>query len=210
MLVVAILVVPLTRGSFRRLSQLQFRHLWLLLVALIVQIVLEYVDFPKDRMEDLGVAILLGSYVLIFGFCWINRKVKGMTHRRSGIACNVLVIALNLGMPTTRELRTVDGHDVYVPIEQTVKHRPEDDDTKLAFLGDVMTLPGSPNQLVLDRRHHHRPRHRRRVLRGEPGARDDAGTRLAGSDAVSGSATVSSSRPRRSSTTSSAASTRVS
>ncbi len=146
-LVVAILVVPLTRGSFRRLSQLQFRHLWILFLALGVQIALEYVDFPKDRMEDLGVAILLGSYGLIFGFCWINRKVKGMTLIGVGIACNVLVIALNLGMPTTEELRTVNGRDVYVPIEQTVKHRPEDGDTKLAFLGDVMTLPGSPNQL---------------------------------------------------------------
>jgi hypothetical protein len=146
-LVVAVLVVPLTRGSFRRLAQLQFRHLWVLFLALGVQIALEYVDFPKDRMEDLGVATLLGSYVLIFGFCWINRKVKGMTVIAVGIACNVLVIALNLGMPTTEELRTVDGREVYVPIEQTVKHRPEDDDTKLAFLGDVMTLPGSPNQL---------------------------------------------------------------
>ena len=146
-LVVAILVVPLTRGSFRRLSQLQFRHLWVLFLALGVQIALEYVDFPKDRMEDLGVAILLGSYVLIFGFCWINRKVKGMTLIGVGIACNVLVIGLNLGMPTTEELRTVNGRDVYVPIEQTVKHRPEDDETKLAFLGDVMTLPGSPNQM---------------------------------------------------------------
>jgi hypothetical protein len=146
-LVVALLVVPLTRGSFRRLSQLQFRHLWLLFAALGVQIALEYVDFPKDRMEDLGVAILLGSYVLIFGFCRINRKVKGTTLIGVGIACNVLVIALNLGMPTTEELRTVNGRDVYVPIEQTVKHRPEDDDTRLTFLGDVMTLPGSPNQM---------------------------------------------------------------
>jgi len=146
-LVVAVLVVPLTRGSFRRLSQLHFRHLWVLFVALGVQIVLEYVDFPKARIEDLGVAILLSSYVLIFGFCWINRKVKGMTLLAVGIACNALVIALNLGMPTTKELRTVHGRDVYVPIEHTVKHRPENDDTKLAFLGDVMTLPGSPNQM---------------------------------------------------------------
>jgi len=146
-LVVAVLVVPLTRGSFRRLSQLQFRHLWVLFLALGVQIALEYVDFPRARIEDLGVAILLSSYVLIFGFCWINRTVKGMTVIAVGIACNVLVIALNLGMPTTKELRTVHGRDVYVPIEQTVKHRPENDDTKLAFLGDVMTLPGSPNQM---------------------------------------------------------------
>lgn len=142
---VAMLVVPLTKGSFQRLSQLQFRHLWVLLVALIVQVLLELVTFPKDRMEDLGVAILLGSYLMIFAFCWINRKVKGLPLIAFGIACNVLVIALNLGMPTTKEQHTVDGRVVYVPIEQTVKHRPEDGDTLLPFLGDVMTLPGSPN-----------------------------------------------------------------
>jgi hypothetical protein len=141
----AMLVVPLTKGSFHRLSQLHFRYLWVLLIALIVQIVLELVDFPKDRIEDLGVAILLGSYVMIFVFCWINRKVKGLSLIAVGIACNVLVISLNLGMPTTKERHTVDGRVVYVPIEQTVKHRPEDDDTLLPFLGDVMTLPGSPN-----------------------------------------------------------------
>lgn len=144
-IVVAMLVVPLTRGSFQRLGQLQFRHLWVLLLALVVQLALELVDFPKDRMEDLGVGILLGSYVMIFVFCWINRAVKGLPLITAGVALNVLVIALNLGMPTTEELRTVDGRDVYVPIEQTVKHRPQDDDTKLSFLGDVITIPGFPN-----------------------------------------------------------------
>lgn len=144
---VAMLVVPLTKGSFHRLSQLQFRHLWVLFVALFVQLALEFVDFPKERMEDLGVAILIATYVMIFVFCRLNRRVKGMTLVAIGIGCNVLVIALNLGMPTTEELRTVGGRDVYVPIEQTVKHRPETDDTRLAFLGDVMTLPGAPNQM---------------------------------------------------------------
>ena len=33
-----------------------------------------------------------------------------------------------------------------MPIEQTVKHRPEEDDDLLAFLGDVITVPGLPNQ----------------------------------------------------------------
>jgi hypothetical protein len=143
--VAAMLVVPLTKGSFRRLSHLQFRHLWMLFLALGVQIVLEFVDFPKDRMEDLGVGLLLASYVVIFAFCWLNRKVKGMMLIAVGIALNVLVITLNLGMPTTKERRTVDGREVYVPIEQTVKHRPQDGDTLLPFLGDVMTLPAAPN-----------------------------------------------------------------
>jgi hypothetical protein len=35
---------------------------------------------------------------------------------------------------------------VRVPIERTVKHKPRTDDDLLAFLGDVITIPGAPNQ----------------------------------------------------------------
>jgi hypothetical protein len=137
-----VLMVPLTKGSFRRLGRLQFRALWLLLVALIVQMVLEFMDFPEERIDDVGFALLLGTYAMIFGFCWLNWRVRGMPMVVVGIALNVLVIALNQGMPTQDDVKTVDGRSVQVPIPQTVKHRPETDDTKLSFLGDIWTLPG--------------------------------------------------------------------
>ena len=38
-ILVAMVMVPLTRGSFHRLSQVQFRQLWVLLVALVVQMI---------------------------------------------------------------------------------------------------------------------------------------------------------------------------
>jgi hypothetical protein len=63
-----------------------------------------------------------------------------------GVALNVLVIALNQGMPTQDDIRERAGREVRVPIEQTVKHRPEEDDDLLVFLGDVITAPGFPNQ----------------------------------------------------------------
>jgi hypothetical protein len=143
---VAVLIVPLTHGSFRRLGRVQFRLLWALLVALVVQIALEFVDFPKDRIDDLGFAILLATYALIFVFCYANRAVKGMGIITIGIALNVLVIALNQGMPTKDDVREVNGRTVHVPIEHTVKHRPEEDGDSLSFLGDVITFPGVPNQ----------------------------------------------------------------
>jgi uncharacterized membrane protein len=55
-IVVAVLVVALTKGSFQRLGQIELRALWLLLVALVIQIVLEFVDFPRERIEDRGSA----------------------------------------------------------------------------------------------------------------------------------------------------------
>jgi hypothetical protein len=142
----AIIVIVATKGSFERLGRLHFRILWLLFLGLGVQIVLEVVDFPKDRMEDVGFAILLLSYVLILGFCIVNRSVRGMTLIAIGVALNVLVIALNQGMPTKDDVRERDGREVRVPIEQTVKHRPQEDDDLLVFLGDVITVPGFPNQ----------------------------------------------------------------
>ena len=70
----AIIVVVTTKGSVERLGRLRFRMLWLLFLGLAVQIVLEVVDFPKDRIEDLGFAILLLSYVAILAFCFANRS----------------------------------------------------------------------------------------------------------------------------------------
>ncbi len=143
---VAVIVVVATKGSFSRLSSMQFRLLWALFAALVIQIGLEYVDFPKDRIGDLGLALLLISYALIFVFCFGNRSVKGMTIITVGIALNVLVIVLNQGMPTKDDVRSRDGHEVHVPIEQTAKHRPASDDDTLQFLGDMITLPRFPNQ----------------------------------------------------------------
>jgi Family of unknown function (DUF5317) len=142
----ALIVVVATKGSFRRLGSLHFKVLWLLFVALAIQIALEFVDVAHDRIEDVGVGILLLSYALIFGFCFVNRKVKGMSLITVGVALNVLVIALNQGMPTKDDVRERNGREVHVPIEQTVKHRPEQDDDVLGFLGDVITLPRLPNQ----------------------------------------------------------------
>jgi hypothetical protein len=142
----AIIVVVVTKGSVERLGRLRFRMIWLLFLGLAIQIVLEVVDFPKDRIEDVGFAILLLSYACILTFCLLNRSVRGMTIIAIGVALNVLVIALNQGMPTKDDIRERGGREVHVPIEQTVKHRPQGDDDLLAFLGDVITAPGFPNQ----------------------------------------------------------------
>jgi hypothetical protein len=145
-IIVAVLVVALTKGSFQRLGQIKLRALWLLLVALAIQIVLEFVDFPRDRIDDAGLGILLLSYALILAFCYVNRRLSGMFMVAVGIALNVLVITLNGGMPTKDDVETRGGREVHVPIERTVKHKPREDGDLLPVLGDVITAPGVPNQ----------------------------------------------------------------
>jgi hypothetical protein len=145
-IVLSVLVVVCTRGSFERLGHIQLRALWLLLVALIAQLALEFVDLPTARLDDLGFALLLATYVLIFAFCFLNRATSGMIIVTVGVALNVLVIALNQGMPTKDDVVERNGREVHVPIERTVKHRPQEDDDLLPFLGDVLSAPGIPNQ----------------------------------------------------------------
>jgi len=143
---VALIVVVATKGSFDRLGSLHYRVLWLLFFGLAIQIVLEFVDFPKARIDDAGFALLVLSYAAIVGFCVANRRTKGMAVITVGVALNVLVIVLNQGMPTKDDVHQRNGREVRVPIEHTVKHRPLDDDTLLSFLGDIVTFPGLPNQ----------------------------------------------------------------
>jgi hypothetical protein len=145
-LLIAVILVAATRGSFHQLGSLQFHMLWLLLIALGIQVVLEFVDFPADRIDDLGLAILLASYALIFAFCFVNRRTSGMLIIGLGVAINVLAIALNGGMPTKDDVRERAGREVNVPIERTVKHKPRESGDILPFLGDVITAPGVPNQ----------------------------------------------------------------
>jgi len=132
---VAILIIPLTGGQFRRLGKIQLRRPWMLFAGLAIQILLDVVDLPRARYDDLGLAILLASYVLIIGFGLSNLLLTGMGVITVGVAMNAFVIAANQGMP----YRYPEG----AKTETTVKHRPEQPDDILPELGDYIVL-GSP------------------------------------------------------------------
>ena len=62
-IVLAIIVVVATKGSFERLGPPQLPDAVAAVPRPAIQIVLEFVEFPKDRIDDVGFAILLLSYV---------------------------------------------------------------------------------------------------------------------------------------------------
>jgi len=134
-IVVAIVVIPLTNGSVTRLAEVRFRRVWLLVAGLALQIALELVDMAPARYEDVGVAILLVSYLALLGFCASNLRTRGIELIGLGIALNAIVIALNLGMP----YKVADG----LPRETTVKHRPTRDSDVAVFLSDQIVF-GDP------------------------------------------------------------------
>jgi hypothetical protein len=147
-LAVAIVVVIVTRGRFRELVRIQIRAPWLLLGGLAIQAALEFVDFPKDQIETTGYGLLMASYALTLAFCLVNIRIRGFALIALGIALNALVIGLNQGMPTKALREDAHGRRVEKPIEQTVKHRPEQDDDLLPFLGDQIVLPSPLDTVV--------------------------------------------------------------
>jgi hypothetical protein len=146
---VALVVVLVTRGSFSRLFRLPIQSIWMVLVALAIQILLAFVDIPAARLDDLGFGLVMASYAFLLAFCFVNLRVSWMWVIGVGIALNALVIGLNQGMPTRdNEVTTRSGRIIHEPIERTAKHRPESGDDLLPFLGDRLHVPYPVDEVI--------------------------------------------------------------
>ncbi len=131
-IVVALLLPLLTGGSYKRLTDMQWRWPALLGAGAVVQI------FVVDRIGmpfRLGFALLITSYVLLLGFCAGNLIHRGMAVVMIGIACNFVAIAINGGMPVR-----VPPDWARTPVASTVKHHAEDRRDHLQFLDDIIVL----------------------------------------------------------------------
>ena len=113
---VALVVVLVTRGSFSQLFRLPIQSIWMVVVALAIQILLAFVEIPANRLDDLGFGLVMASYAFLLAFCFVNLRISMMWVIGLGIALNALVIGLNQGMPTrdnevtTRSGRTIEVH----------------------------------------------------------------------------------------------------
>jgi Family of unknown function (DUF5317) len=146
---VALLLVLATGGSFRQLLRLPIQSIWMVVVALAIQILIALVDMPSDRLDDLGYGLVMASYAFLLAFCFVNLRISMMWVIALGIGLNALVIGLNQGMPTRdREVTTRSGRTIEEPIERTAKHRPESDDELLPFLGDRLEVPEPVDEVV--------------------------------------------------------------
>lgn len=132
-LAVALIMVPLTRGSYRRLAQLQLHHVWALLVALAIQVALEFDVVPQRLDGSLGFGLLMASYALILAFCFVNFNKRGFGVLAVGVLMNTVAVGVNRGMPYT----VAKGE---TPVT-TIKHHPETSRDLLPFLGDIIVLP---------------------------------------------------------------------
>jgi hypothetical protein len=86
----------LAGGRLSALGRLRVRSVWLLLVALALQILITEVVASRAPgwVDD---TVHVGSYLLAAVFVWRNRRLPGLLLLGAGAALNGLVIALNGG-----------------------------------------------------------------------------------------------------------------
>src|SRR5688572_25239284 len=92
----ALLSVVLARGNLRRLGELEFRGVPVLLAALLVQILI--ISIVPEGNEGVKQAVHIGSYLLVFGFLAANVRVSGVWIIAVGALLNFAAIAANEGV----------------------------------------------------------------------------------------------------------------
>ena len=136
-IVVGVLVGLVRGGRFANLGEAAFR-LWPLLVLGVV------VQGAAAFTGEGAVPVILVSYVLLIAFCAANLTHAGMGVVLVGITLNLVVIAVNGGMPVCEEAIVAAGiatHDEVPDLEFGAKRHLETTDDRLTFLGDIVPVP---------------------------------------------------------------------
>ena len=129
----------------------ELSQVWLVLVAVIPQLLIFQIPYTAGWFSDTAAAVVLViSQLLLLVFIWFNRDRVGMRVLGLGLLLNLLVITLNGGlMPIAPETAAALYPDVPFSSWQigsrpgrskNILLRPED--TRLAWLSDAILLPG--------------------------------------------------------------------
>jgi MFS family permease len=135
-LVVAVGLVPIARGDLRRLAHIRFRSMWLLGVALAMQVGLYLLPGDANLVREF---VYLCSYPLALLFVLANRRIPGLWLIGAGAGLNLLAMAANGGsMPATAHALAAAGlpADPGAFTNSLVLGSPH-----LLFLGDVFAVP---------------------------------------------------------------------
>lgn len=127
------------RAGVWRLAQLHLRGGNLAVLACVLQMI-------GVATHAYRLPLLLTSTVLLFVFCGLNRRHRGVVIAATGVALNLSVMAANGGVmpisPTT--LAAMDGPNVApgIALLRSKDRVLRDDQARLPLLGDRLLLPG--------------------------------------------------------------------
>ncbi len=134
-----LLAGALLGGSFANLERLSLRFAWLVVLALLLQIV-AFSPLGSGLSHDTVIAMHIGSYALLLTCVAANIRRPPVMCFGVGVLANAVTIVLNGGyMPASRAALRLAG----LPVSSTPHNNSElaGSGAHLAFLGDVFALP---------------------------------------------------------------------
>jgi hypothetical protein len=126
----------------------ELKHLWLVLVAALPQVLAFFLPATRERIPDQWIpSLLISTQLILLVFVWVNRSKPFIWLLGLGLLLNFVVISLNGGwmpispetiqsqnVPADRwEIGTRMGYSKDIVLEQ--------EDTNLWILSDILTLP---------------------------------------------------------------------
>lgn len=120
-------------GSLRSLAETQFAWVPLLVAALVLQLL-------GDFLLAGGTPVIVLTFLAVATFLFLNLRLPGMLIAALGMTLNLVVIGLNGAMPVSPWAVDVAGGQV-TPADTGTKHEIADEDTILAPLGDTIPVP---------------------------------------------------------------------
>ncbi|HXF35611.1 MAG TPA: DUF5317 domain-containing protein [Actinomycetota bacterium] len=139
----ALLVGSVSGGRIAGLTAVHLRWGWLALAGIVLQLV------PITGTAGFGV--LLASFAALIAFAVANLRAAGFWLILVGLACNLVVIAANGGMPVTREALVASGQLGTLQAlrrEGGAKHHLAGEGDVLLFLADVIPIGPPIRQVV--------------------------------------------------------------
>ena len=141
-LLISIVMALVRGGRFLNLSEIKLRAWPLLVLGFGMQVVADRLPTDRDWSHDAAVTLVILSFIPLIMIAWLNRHEAGMWLVGLGVFMNFTVIAINGGMPVLPEAASIGlGRDITaLDFDALSKHVLLDDDTRLAFLGDVIPV----------------------------------------------------------------------
>ena len=149
LIVIGLIAGLATGGSMRELTNTRFRHLEILIGGLLLQLAVTFL--PWAPFEERGYLVILIASAAAAAWMFVNRRLPGMALAAIGLALNVIVIALNGGMPVSERAIELAGAPEF---EAEGEHLLLGPSTRLPWLTDVVPIPVagsvlSPGDLLL-------------------------------------------------------------
>ncbi len=128
--------VPLAKGRLSAFGDLKLAWGWILLLAVLVQVVI--LSVIPEELQGLHRPLHIGSYVLLGAFVIANWRVPGMWLITLGGLCNAAAIVANGGvMPVSRP--ALESVGLY-PLPDRFLNADVLTNPKLPLLGDIFPL----------------------------------------------------------------------